>query len=102
MPTLNQLSIIDASGQVVSTVANGLKVTIRLRYNVQAQRFAMDLAIDETDVLKGRKVVSEVDLLAPFAFGIGSIFAADVDRKGRPATLANFVNGTVKLFHYAT
>ncbi|MCO5164661.1 MAG: hypothetical protein M9939_26585 [Mesorhizobium sp.] len=100
MAALNQLSIIDAPGQVFSTVVDGRKVTIRLRYNVQAERFAMDLAIDETDVLKGRKVVAEIDLLAPFDFGIGSIFAADVDRKWRPPTLANFVNGAVKLFHY--
>lgn len=98
---LSEFSIINAPGQVFSTAVNGLKVTIRLRYNVWAERFAMDLAIDEVDVLKGRKVVTEVDLLAPFDFGIGRIFAADVDRQGRPATLENLVSGVVKLFHYA-
>lgn len=97
---LSEFDIIDAPGQVFSTVVNSRKVTIRLRYNFESEHFAMDLGIDDTPVLTGRKVTSEVDLLQPFDFGIGAIFAADVDGKGRPPTKAAFLSGAVKLFHY--
>jgi len=97
---LSEFDIIDAPGQVFSTGVNGQKVTSRLRYNVESQHFSMDLGIDDVPVLSGRKVTSEVDLLQPFDFGIGSIFAADVDGKGRQPTLENFAAGVVKLYHY--
>lgn len=98
---LSEFNIINAPGQRFSTVIADQKVTIRLRYNTLSDRFAMDLAIDEVPVLTGRKVVSEVDLLSPFDFGIGAIFAADIDGRGREPTLDAFVAGHVKLFHYA-
>lgn len=98
---LSEFDIIDAPGQVFSTVVDGRKITIRLRYNTESERFSMDLGIDDVPVLTGRKVTSEVDLLQPFDFGIGSVFAADIDGKGRAPTLTNFVAGTVRLYHYA-
>lgn len=97
---LSEFDIIDAPGQVFSTVVNNRKITIRLRYNTVSEHFSMDLSIDDVPVLTGRKVTSEVDLLQPFDFGIGSIFAADIDGKGREPTLANFVSGITRLYHY--
>lgn len=97
---LSEFDIIDAHGQIFSTVVDNRKITIRLRYNEESEHFSMDLGVDDVPYLTGRKVTSEIDLLQPFDFGIGSIFAADVDGKGRPPTLANFVSGVVKLYHY--
>ena len=90
--------IIDAADQQFGTIINGRRVTIRLRYNPTSERWSFDLAIDDQPVLLGRRIVTGVDLLAPFNFGLGVVFAAAVtpgavpDRQALPA-------GTVKLFH---
>lgn len=90
--------IIDAADQQFGTIINGRRVTIRLRYNPTSERWSFDLAIDDQPVLLGRRIVAGVDLLAPFNFGLGVVFAAAVtpgavpDRQALPA-------GTVKLFH---
>ncbi len=90
--------IIDAADQQFGTIINGRRVTIRLRYNPSNDRWSFDLAIDDKPVLHGRRIVTGVDLLAPFDFGLGVIFAAAItpgaipDRQALPA-------GTVKLFH---
>jgi len=90
--------IIDAADQQFGTIINGRRVTIRLRYNPTSERWSFDLAIDDQPVLLGRRIVTGVNLLAPFNFGLGVVFAAAVtpgavpDRQALPA-------GTVKLFH---
>lgn len=90
--------LIDAADQQFGTIINNRRVTIRLRYNPTSERWSFDLAIDDLPVLQGRRIVTGVDLLAPFNFGLGVIFAAAVtpgavaDREALPA-------GTVKLFH---
>lgn len=90
--------IIDAADQQFGTIINGRRVTIRLRYNPTSERWSFDLAIDDLPVLQGRRIVTGVDLLAPFNLGLGLMFAAAVtpgavpDRQALPA-------GTVKLFH---
>ena len=90
--------IIDAADQQFGTIINGRRVTIRLRYNPTSERWSFDLAIDDQPVLLGRRIVTGVDLLAPFNFGLGMMVALAVtsgaipDRRALPA-------GTVKLFH---
>lgn len=97
---LSEIRVTNAPGQEFSTFVAGQKVTIRLRYNTSSERFSMDIAIDEQPALTGRKVTTNVDLIAPFDFGIGSIFAAGVEDMSLPATLENMASGDVKLFHY--
>lgn len=93
-----EFSIIDEADQRFATILNQRRVTIRLRYNVSIDRWAMDLSIDDQPVLHGRRIVTGVDLLAAFDFGIGVIFAfattagGEPDRDGLPA-------GLVQLFH---
>lgn len=90
--------ILDQADQQFGTIINGRRVTTRLRYNPTSDRWTFDLSIDDQPVLHGRRIVTGVDLLAPFSFGLGLIFAAAVtpgavpDRQALPA-------GTVKLFH---
>ena len=68
-------TIVDAADQQFGTIINNRRVTIRLRWNLMAGRWSFDLAIDDLPVLTGRRIVLGIDLLAPFDFGIGAIFA---------------------------
>lgn len=95
---MNVFSILDQSDQQFGTVIGTKRVTIRVRYNPASDRWSFDLSIDDVPVLHGRKIVTGVDLLAPFNFGLGVIFAAAVTTGSVPDRSA-LPNGTVKVFH---
>jgi hypothetical protein len=98
---LSEIQVTSDPGQIFSLVVDGQKVSLRLRYNTHSERFSMDLSIDETPRLTGRKVVTNVDLLKPFDFGIGSIFAAAPDGSPVKPTIDAFAARQVRLYHYA-
>lgn len=100
MADLYELPVLDQPGQMFSTVTNGRKITIRLRYNTVTDRFSMDLSIDEQPALTGVKLVSNVDFLEPFDFDIGKMFVAGVRNAETEPTLAAFAEGRVKLYQY--
>lgn len=91
-------TIADEADQQFSTVLGGRRVTIRLRYNVTMDRWSFDLSIDDLPVLHGRRVVTGIDLLEPFGFGIGMLVAAPIKVGSLPGR-SDFPNGNVKLFH---
>jgi hypothetical protein len=99
--SLVSFRIIDAPDQQFSATLGGKRVTIRIRYNPTMNRWNMNLGIDENMVLHGRRIVAGVDLLEPFDFGIGVLFAG-TDRIGgediEPGRL-QLVGGDVKLYH---
>lgn len=95
---MNVFNIRDHADQQFGTIINGRRVTIRLRYNVTSDRWSFDLSIDDQPVLHGRRVVTGVDLLAPFDLGLGVIFAAAVTAGADPDRDA-LPNGTVRMFH---
>ncbi|WP_018445511.1 phage baseplate plug protein [Rhizobium gallicum] len=88
---MNVFNVVDYADQQFGTIINGRRVTIRLRYNASSDRWSFDLSIDNLPVLTGRRVVTGVDLLAPFDLGLGAIFAYAVtpgavpDRAALPA-----------------
>jgi hypothetical protein len=81
---MNVLSIIDHPDQQFGTVVSGKRITLRVRYNPVNDRWSLDLSIDDLPVLYGRRIVTGVDLLAPFNIGIGVIFAASVISGAEP------------------
>lgn len=93
-----EFAIIDEADQQFATVLGGRRVTIRLRYNVTTDRWNMDLSIDDQPVLTGRRIVTGVDLLAPFNLGIGSIFAM-AEQAGAMPDRNNLPRGIVRLYH---
>lgn len=97
---LSEIDVNGDPGQVFSLVVDGQKISLRLRYNTSSERFSMDLAIDETPRLTGRKVVTNVDLLKPFDLGIGAIFAAAPDGSPVPPTIEAFADRKVRLYHF--
>lgn len=92
-----KFSISDTADQKFATTLNGQRVSIRLRYNVSNDRWSFDLSLDGDAVLHGRKIVPDVDLIAPFGLGIGVIFAQSdtVTEAGRNS----LIDGTVALYH---
>lgn len=94
---MNRFNIRDHADQQFGTIINGRRVTIRLRKNPTTDRVTFDLSIDDQPVLHGRKIVTGVDLLAPFQFGLGVIFAASPVVDTAP-TLDALVGGSVRLF----
>lgn len=89
--------IADLADQQFSAILNGQRVTIRLRYNPRADRWAADVSIDSTPVLHGRRIVTGVDILRPFNFGIGLLFALPED--GVAPSRDAIPSGRVKLYH---
>lgn len=92
-----QFTIADQADQKFATTLGGRRVSMRLRYNPSTDRWAFDLSIDGEAILHGRKIVTGIDLLEPFNFGIGAIFARAEGSasEGR----AELPSGRVKLFH---
>lgn len=88
--------ITDNADQKFSKILNNRRVTFRLRFNHTSGRWSMDLAIDGDYVLHGRRIVPNVDLIEPFKFGIGVIFAYshNGDQPGRQ----ELVDGRVKIY----
>lgn len=93
-----EFSIVDAADQQFGALLNNRRVTLRLRYNTSIKRWGMDVSIDDLPVLQGRKIVTGVDLLEPFDFDIGAIFAVPVKEGAVPDRQA-LVNGDVRLYH---
>lgn len=91
-------TIADEADQQFATVMGGRRVTIRLRFNVTIDRWSFDLSIDDLPVLHGRRIVTGIDLLEPFAFGIGLLIAAPI-KTGSLPDRGDLPNGNVKLFH---
>lgn len=98
---MNRLIFTDDPGQRYSFVMGDRKVTISFRYNLAIERFTFSLSIDEVEVLAGRRLVTNVDLLKPFSFGVGALVAYDPDGRSREATLENLVRGDVRVAHVA-
>jgi len=92
-----RLQVIDAADQQFGAIFNRRRVTIRLRYNVTIDRWSFDLSIDDLPVLYGRRIVTGIDLLANFNFGIGQLFAWPMVDGAEP-NRENLPNGNVRLY----
>ncbi len=95
---MNRFEILDQADQQFGTIIDGRRITLRVRYNPSSDRWSFDLSIDDKPVLQGRRIVTGIDLLAPFDFGLGVIFAASVTEGAEPDRSA-LPAGTVRLFH---
>lgn len=92
------IPIIDAAVQEFALTLNNKRCSFRWVINVWADRWSMDLAIDDDYILRGRRIVTGVDLIAPFGFGIGRLYAVPV-APGIAPTRAAIVNRRVLFVH---
>lgn len=93
-----EFRILDEPRQKFSVLLNRRRVTFELWYSLTTDRWSFDLAIDGATVLNGRRIVTGVDLLAPFNLGIGILFAAP-EAAGTVPNRSALPLGTVKLYH---
>lgn len=92
-----EIKIVNEPKQKFSVLLNRRRVTFTFWYNQTSDRWSFDLALDDIPVLHGRRVVTGVDLLAPFDLGIGVLFA--YSEAGGVPDRENLPNGVVKLYH---
>lgn len=90
--------ITNAADQQFSTIINNQRISLRLRWNLTSDRWSFDLAIDDEPVLTGRRIVTGIDLLAPFNLGIGAVFAVPATVGAKPGR-DELPNGLVKFYH---
>lgn len=95
---MKEFPIIDAADQQFGAVLNDRRVTLRIRYNPTTDRWSFDLSVDDNPVLFGRRIVTGVDLLRAFNFGIGLIFAVSVTDNAVP-NRANLPAGLVRVYY---
>ncbi|QJD54324.1 hypothetical protein [Aminobacter phage Erebus] len=95
---MQEIIISNDADQQFGLILNNRRVTMRVRYNVTTDRWAFDLSVDDQPVLYGRRIVTGVDLLAPFALNIGAIFAVST-AAGDVATRDALPAGLVRLYH---
>lgn len=96
-----EIPVADAPDQELSVVLANRRTTIRLRYAPYEDRWSMDLSLDDVPVLHGRRVVTGIDLLAGFDFGIGHLIAAPSQEGANdPPGRAQLPSGVVRLYHY--
>lgn len=92
-----EIDILDESRQKFSLILSGQRVTMELMYSVLVDRWSFNLALDGEPVIHGRKMVCDVDLLAPFQLGIGGLFLHS--DTGVEPNRQNLPLGLVKLYH---
>jgi len=95
-----EIPIIEAPSQAFTTTLAGRRCDFVVNYTTWGGRWSFNLDVDGVRVLSGRRIVLGVDLVQPFALGIGSLIAApwgdDTAEPGR----TELPSGRVRLFHF--
>lgn len=85
--------------QQFTATLNGQRCTFRFKYNPTSDRWAFDMTIGDRPALNGRRIVTGIDLLAPFGFGLGAMFALGVKDDFEVPDWTAFSSGRVALYH---
>jgi len=92
-----ELPIISAASQIFTTVLSNRLCMFLVNFSETSKRWSFDLWIENEIALQGRRIVTGVDLIAPFEFGIGELHAVPVQpgiepgRDELPAERVRFV-----------
>ncbi len=94
-----EITVIDAPWQRLETYLNDTAVAIELFWNETTARWSMTLEIEGVTVLTGKGLVTGVDLLAPYQFGIGSLYVVDWEGLGGSPGRDALPSGQFRLIH---
>jgi hypothetical protein len=95
-----ELPIIDAPSQSFTTTLSGRRCDFVVNYSTWANRWSFDLDVDGIRALSGRRIVTGVDLVQPFALGIGNLIAAPWGDSTAEPGRTELPSGRVRLFHF--
>ncbi len=96
---LFEITVIDAPWQRLDTYLSDTAVNLELQWNETAQRWSMSLEIEGAMKLQGRRLVPGMDLIAPYSFGIGSLYLVDWEGKGGSPGRNELPAGQFRLIH---
>jgi hypothetical protein len=96
---VTEIPIIFAPSQAFTMTLAEKRADFRVFYTETADRWSFDLDLEGLPVLAGRRIVTGVDLIAPFNLGIGEIVCLDPSGKGAQPTRRNLPDGIVRLYH---
>ena len=97
---MREIVLVDAADQTFATTFAGKPCEMRWRFNPTSDRWSFDLSIEGVEVLRGRRLVLGIDLLAAFDFGIGALFAVDYARAGAVPDYRNVIDRKVRIFQH--
>lgn len=95
-----KFNMLNQANQKFSAVLNDQRVTFHTLYSNFADRWSMDVAIDDNYVLTGRKILPGVNILKPFNYGIGDVVALG-EKSTYQAARNEIPNGLVNIYHAA-
>ena len=99
VPIVSVFKITDHADQQFGAVLDQRRTSMRFRYNPTTDRWSFDLAIDDEPVLHGRRIVLGINLLAPFDFKIGRLFAWYPGTTPQEPGRNQLIDGRVELWH---
>lgn len=70
---ISELVVLDRPYQTLEMEMNGVKIRWYIKYNVKFDYWTFDLYKGAKPLLHGRRIVLDIDLLAPYNFGLGQI-----------------------------
>lgn len=85
-----ELPLSNEPEQSFSTSINKVRYDIRVAYNVRMQSWTMNLSNPDGVLLTGLVLNSGVDLLHPYNFGIGELYALNLENFSLDATESGF------------
>lgn len=91
-----EIPILDHTDQQFGITLSSRRLTFRVRYNQSTDRWALDLSVDDLPVLKGKRIVAGVDMLAAHDLGVGAVFA--FSETGAAPNRDNLPAGLIKLY----
>ncbi|MEM7279629.1 MAG: hypothetical protein AAF385_16070 [Pseudomonadota bacterium] len=77
------------------------RLGFHFKYIHDLDRFAFDLTINDLPRLYGMTVLTGHNLLAPFGFNVGALFAVDMSGKGKSPGLTEIMEHSVRIFHFS-
>lgn len=96
---LYEIPVINAPWQRMETYLGDAAVSLELFWNAYLERWSLSLAVAGVTKLQGRRLVTGVDILAPYQLGIGRLFLVDWAAQGGQPGRAELPAGQFRLIH---